>query len=379
MVNKLNERKNNAVIIAAVVSAFVFVLASLVTGLVLGINKRHRVQSSNNSVAQYLLVDAASELNHTMSALRLCNGEEPAQDLCNNGLVYAVRAETALECAHGDWDENRAKEAFLNDVAAVLHTNEPMKAVDKADMLYKYSDMFFNHVAHGKAFDYNGELADAAEESGGNADMRSAEKQDEKEGVDTASEVVKKALKADSANHVGGYNGRQQFDVERDGKQGYATVEGSKIVEFSFMHGTGGATDEDIAKDVAQKTAKLCGYDGLSVCTTEVKDDFVTVKLCKKIDGALACDECATVVISDGEAVAFSAGKCNCDHDVPAPKLEESEARKAAPKGAKGEGVLVARKVNGKERICYEYRYDLEDGVHFVYVCAENGKQMQVK
>ena len=40
---------------------------------------------------------------------------------------------------------------------------------------------------------------------------------------------------------------------------------------------------------------------------------------------------------------------------------------------------MVVRKMNGKERICYEYRYELEDGVHYVYVCAENGKQIDIK
>lgn len=385
MVNKLNEKKNNAVKIAAVISAFVFVLAALVTGMILGINKKHRVES-NSSVARHLLVDSASELNHTMSALRLCNREEPAQDLCNNGLVYAVRAETALECVNGEWSESRAKEAFLNDVAAVLHTHEPMKAVEKAELLYKYSDMFYKHVAHGSAFDYNGELtADMSARGAVRADEntdKTSDNSDDEKAVASATERVKKTLEADKVTHVGGYDGKLQFNVERGGKSGYAVTEGDKITEFSFSH-TGGSdgmsSDEKLARAEAERVAEACGYGELSVCSTDVLNNFVLVKMCKNIDGALACDDCASVMVIDGKAVAFSAGKCTCDHEPPAPKISESEARKAAPKGARGKGVLVARTVNGKERICYEYKYDLEDGVHYVYVCAENGEQMQIK
>ncbi|MDE7464783.1 MAG: hypothetical protein K2M48_07110 [Clostridiales bacterium] len=381
MVNKLNEKKNNAVMIAAVVSAFLFTLAALVTGMVLGLNKRHRAET-NGSVAQYLLVDSASELNHTMSALRLCNQPETAQDLCNNGLVFAVRAETALECVNGEWSESRAKEAFLNDVATVLHTNKPMEAVKKADLLFKYSGMFYEHVTTGKSFEYNGELTADGSAAAGKADGERTAIEADEAGKEKAAERIKKALDAETVTHVGGYDGKLEFNVERGGKSGYATIEGDKITEFSFVHGggaDGGAADEKSARAEAERIAEACGYAGLSVCSTEVKNDYVLVKMCKSIDGALACDECASVVIVGGEAVAFTAGKCNCDHDVPSPKLTEREARRAAPEGAKGEGVLVTRVVDGKERICYEYRYDLEDGVHYVYVCAENGKQMQVK
>ncbi|MCH5163338.1 MAG: hypothetical protein J1G38_07660 [Clostridiales bacterium] len=375
MVNNLNDKKNNAIKIAAVVAAFVFVLAALVTGMALGLNKKKRVETKS-SVAQYLLVDSATELNHTASALRLCKGEETAKELCDNGLVYAVRAETALECEGGDWTENRAKEAFLNDAMALLRTKEPMKAVEKADTLYKYSNMFYKHVAHGEAFEYNGELG----ESG--AAKRSAaksEKADDKE-IEKAAARVKEILGADNVGHLGGYDGKLQFEVENDGKHGYAVTEGDKIVEFSFSRGQrSGNADEGKAREIAVRFVKDCGHGELSVCSSEVENGYVIVKLCKNIDGALACDECASVVVSGDEVVAFSAGKCNCDHDVPTPKVPENEAKKSAPHGAMGDGVLVARKVDGRERVCYQYRYELDDGVHYVYVCAENGKQMQVK
>lgn len=381
MTNNLNEKQNNRIKIAAVVAAFVFALAALITGLVLGINKRQR-QESQDGVARYLLVDAAGELNHTMSALRLCNEKETALSLCNDGLVYAVRAETALECANDDFSENRAKEAFLNDIAAVLHTKDPMQAAKKADMLYKYSNMFYDHVSGGKPFDYNGELAEQEAKPRALKDEKTDEKTEraeEKETINEAESAVKKALKADSVKHVGSFNGRLEFEVEREGKNGYATVEGDKIIEFSFVRGGGKDVDKNSAEMIAKDTAKLCGYADLNVCSIDINDGFAVVKLCKNIDGALACDECASVVVAGDNAVAFSAGKCNCNHDVPDVKVSESEARKAAPLGARSTGVLVTRKVDGKERVCYEYVYDLEDGVHYVYVCAVNGRQMQVK
>ena len=242
--------------------------------------------------------------------------------------------------------------------------------------------MFYEHVTTGKEFDYNGELTADGSIAVDKNDGEKIERKADDAAVDKAAERVKRALGADVVTHIGGYDGKLEFNVERDGNSGYATVEDDRITEFAFVHGGGsddGEADEKSARAEAERITKECGYDGLSVCSTEVKNDFFLVKMCKRIDGALACDECASVVIVDGEVVAFTAGKCNCDHDVPSPKFTEREARRSAPDGARGEGVLVTRIVDGKERICYEYRYDLEDGVHFVYVCAENGRQMQVR
>lgn len=77
--------------------------------------------------------------------------------------------------------------------------------------------------------------------------------------------------------------------------------------------------------------------------------------------------------------MAFNAGSCTKEHSVPTVKVAERDARKSAPDGAVATGKLVTRTVKGVERVCYEYVYELDDGVHYVYVCAENGKQLQVK
>ena len=101
--------------------------------------------------------------------------------------------------------------------------------------------------------------------------------------------------------------------------------------------------------------------------------------MCRSYDGAMACDDSAMAVVGGGKAVAFAAGGCDNKHsDIPTPKVAEGDARKAL-KSDTSEGRLVVRKMNGRERICYEYRYELDDGVHYVYVCAENGKQIDVK
>ena len=168
--------------------------------------------------------------------------------------------------------------------------------------------------------------------------------------------------------------------MERGGKSGYGIVEGERIVEFSFVHsgGDGDAPSEQEVKRIASECASACGYDGLDVFNVNVKNDFALVMLCRTIDGAMCRDECASVAVVGGDAVAFTAGKCGGDHTVPKAKVGEAKARKSAPNAA-GEGVLVSRVYGGKERVCYEYRYELDDGVHYVYVCAESGKQMQVK
>lgn len=370
MINELNERKSYALVVAAVVASAVMMLAGLITALCFTVRERTR---SVDPISHNLLVDAAGDLNHTLSALRLCVEPEPAREVGKTALVFAVRAETALECVNGQWIESRDSEAFLNDVAIVLHSEDPLEAVDKSEQMFEIAARFYDHVSSGAEFSYNGELTGG--QDGGTED-EAAEAQ-----IAEAQSFIADKLGVDRATFIGAYDGRIEFDLERDGRSGYGVVKDGRIVEFSFAHsGSGVGDDLDREKTIALALdcAKLCGFDGLEVFNTDIRHDYGVVKLCKRIDGAMACDECASVAVVGDTAVAFTAGKCNGEHKVPTVKVGEPAARRAAP-DAKGEGVLVTRTVNGRERVCYEYRYDLEDGVHFVYVCAENGKQMQVK
>lgn len=368
MTNNLNEKKSTAIISAAIIATLLFMLSSFLGGLVCAIRQKH--ESRNSEYARYLLIDAAANLRGSLSALRLCNESGPARELEQTALVYAVRAETAMECREDDWHESEKREAFLNDVATVLHSDDPMYAVKLSDVLFGYSDMFYKHVADGAEFDYNGELSDLKDPT------ESTYPTDEE--IEKAQELVQNVLRPNGIEAVGGWDGLIEFSVERDGKYGYAVVKGEKIIEFSYAHGAAGATDDDSAKQIALDCAKACGFDGLSVYEVDGTGGATVVKMCYKADDAMCCDDCARVVVSDGKAVAFTSGNCDCEHDgVPQVKVSERDARKAAIGG--GEGVLVARNYGGRERVCYEYRYELEDGVHFVYVCAENGKQMQVK
>lgn len=367
-------KKSYAVIIAAVAVTLTVMISGIITGLVLAVRQRKESAEFNDNaklMAGYLLRDSAGELRGTMSALRLCNDDEPAKNLTRLGLVHAVRAETALECHVDDWAENRAKEQFLNDMATVLHDYTPKQAMELADTLYEFTDKFYESVTQGVSFEYDGQLIPAPDKE---PDLEVTEKDKE-----AAAELIKSALALDRSEYVGDYNGHIEFFIERDGHTGYAVTCGEKITEFSFMRDEHGElADKETAKRVALETAKACGYDGLSVRWCEVTGKSVTVIMCKTYDGAEACDDCATAVLFGDTVVAFTAGNCEHEHtDVPKPKINEADARKSAKNGK--DGRLVVHTVNGEERICYEYRYELEDGVHYVYVCAENGKQIEVK
>ncbi len=396
MVNDLSEKRSNIGIVAALIAAFIFSLSALVTGLVLGIrnnmNADRRVRT--NDMPHYLLIDSAESLNHTLSAMRLCKDRDAARELEDTALVFTVRAETALECENLDWLAERDGEAFLNDLATLLHSAETVDALKYADAAYGYSQAFLKHVKNGESFKYDGGLdlsggaQNRTDKSAGRADKKQGESESNVSDAQKqkAEKLIEKTLKTDKIEFVGGYGKKAEFSVERDGVIGYATAEGDKITEFAFSHGGYGSQSKDkngIKKDdavkIATECAKACGYDGLNVFNTEINGDTATVKLCKAFKGAMACDECASVIVSGDKAVAFTAGKSDCKHDVPSVKVTEEKARESAPEGARSTGVLVTRKVNGKERVCYEYAYDLDDGVHYVYVCAENGKQMQVK
>lgn len=368
-----NKRKDYAVIIAAVAVTVTVMLGGIISGLVLAVRQRRESVEINGSrqAAEYLLRDSARELKGAMSALRLCNESEPAEALCRTGLVFAVRAEAALECHDDDWADSRAREQFLNDISTVLHTYAPEKTMDMSDMLYEYSSRFCDWAESGAEFDYNGELIDAAVDEAGDKATE--------EDIAAASELVKDALSCD-AEYVGDYGGHIEFNTERDGKTGYAVVCGKKIIEFAFVRDDGAEdTNTQTAKQVALKTASDCGYDGLDIKWCEVTGRSVSVVMCRSYDGAIACDDSAIAVVYGGQTVAFTAGGCDNEHkDIPSPKKTEAEAHAALKRDA-DKGTLVVRTVGDRERICYEYRYELDDGVHYVYVCAESGKQMEVK
>lgn len=373
MTNDLNERRSMAVIVAAIVTTFVFLIGGLTTGLICAVQKRHEASPEpSKAMAQYLLVDSAGALRNSMSALRLCNESEPAEKINRTALVHAVRAETALECHTDDWADNRDKEAFLNDISTVLHSYDPLRTVEMSETLYELSDKFYNSVSNGEAFEYDGELIEKTEDGGHDVEITD-------EDIQAGKELVAQALDCSRVEYVGAWEGHIEYFIEREGKTGYAVVCGEKIIEFSYIRDEQSEPmDTDEASVIAVETAKRCGYDGLSVKWCEVTGKSVTAILCRSYDGAMAGDDCATVIMYGGVAVAFNAGHCDREHgNIPERKVDELSARKAAKDG--GTGVLVVRVVDGKERICYEYRYELEDGVHYVYVCAESGKQMEVK
>ncbi|MDE6201772.1 MAG: hypothetical protein K2M47_07880 [Clostridiales bacterium] len=371
---KQHKSKGYGIIIAAVAVTIAVMLCGMISGLVLAVRQRQENAAFNDSskqMAGYLLRDSAVELKSTMSALRLCNEVEPAEDLSRTGLVHAVRAEAALECHTDDWADSRAKEQFLNDISTVLHTYTPEQTMQMSDMLYEYSSKFCAWVTDGTEFEYNGELIPASD---GDTDASVTE-----DDIKAATETVKTALNADKAEYVGDYGGHIEFNVERDGNSGYAVVCGNKIIEFAFVRGEATETDTEQAKQIALQTASACGYDGLEVKWCETTGKSISVIMCRSYDGAMACDDSAIAVIHGGKTVAFTAGGCDNEHkDIPSHKKTERQAHKAL-KSETDDGRLVVRTMDGKERICYEYRYELDDGVHYVYVCAESGKQIEVK
>lgn len=375
MTNNLNEKRNYAVIIAAVICTLILMVGGLTTGLVFAVRQHNEQEAvdEGRQMAQYLLQEAASELRHSMSALRLCNEKEPAETINRTALVHAVRAETALECHVDEWEDSRSKEAFLNDIATVLHSYAPEQTLELSEKLYEYAAKFYDSVTRGDMFEYDGELI----QTGGGED----EEQDEitQEDKDKAAKLVESALETSRVELVGAWNGHIEFYTEKNDSTGYAVVCNDKIIEFSFTRGEGGEnTDVETAKEIALETAEKCGYTDLKIKWSEKVGQSIAVVMCREYGGAIATDDCATAVVYNGETAAFSAGGCEHKHEnIPQAKKSESEARKATKNGENG--TLVVRTVNGKERICYEYRYELEDGVHYVYVCAESGKQMEVR
>lgn len=374
MTNNLNEKRNYAAIIAAVICTLILMVGGLTTGLIFAV-RQHNEQAAvdeGRQMAQYLLQEAASELRHSMSALRLCNEKEPAETINRTALVHAVRAETALECHVDEWEDNRNKEAFLNDIATILHSYTPEQTLDLSEKLYEYAAKFYDSVMRGDTFEYDGELIQTVGEEQAPDELTPEEK-------DKAAKLVQSTLEASRVEFVGAWNGHIEFYTEKNDSTGYAVVCNGKIIEFSFTRAEGGeSTDVETAKEIALETAEKCGYPDLKIKWSEKVGQSIAVIMCKEYDGAIATDDCATAVVYKGATVAFSAGGCEHKHEnIPQAKKSESEARRATKSGESG--TLVVRTVNGQERICYEYRYELDDGVHYVYVCAESGKQMEVR
>lgn len=368
------EKRNGCVTVAAVVSALLFAIFGLVPALWVGVSRQKQAPETDRRMSRMLLVDAAGSLRGALSSMRLCNEPETAASVGKTALVYVVRAETALECEDDGYESSRDKEAFLNDVYAVLTAPDPMEAAYRAELMYEYSVKFYEHVANGAEFGYNGELTAKP------TTLPAPAPEPTEDDISAAAERVKSVLDADNAEHIGGWDGKLEFEVTRGETNGYAVTEGKRIAEFSFANGGAQSADVDADKavEIALDCAAVCGYPDMEAYNVETNEGVATVMLCKNIDGAKCSGECATVTVSNGAAQSFRSGDCDCDHDVPSVKVEESKARSAAPK-ASGEGVLVTYNDGTRDRVCYEYRYELDDGVHYVYVCAENGKQAKVK
>ncbi|MDE6398623.1 MAG: hypothetical protein K2L51_04820, partial [Clostridiales bacterium] len=261
MVNKLNEKRSFAIIIAAIVTTLLVMMGGVVSGLVLAV-RNHREPDDGRQYAAHLLMDAAGSLKSSLSSMRLVNEAEPAEEIIKTALVHAVRAETALECAGGDWEENRPKEEFLNDVATVLHSYEPMDAVKKADMLYAYSVKFLASVTDGAPFDYDGELI------GGKFEEDMTPPTDEQKAE--AEKMVADVLDTDDVKYVGAWGGHMEFYIERKGLTGYALVCNGKIFEYSYLRGEPkDNVDVATAEKIALETAAACGYSDLVVRHSE--------------------------------------------------------------------------------------------------------------
>ncbi len=368
MTNNLNEKKSMIVPVAIIVS-LLFALSGLTAGMILSVRMRMiRDEQNETRMSSYLFVDASAGLRGKASALRLCNNEESASKVMEDALVYAVRAETALECDGGVWSECRAKEAFLNDACALL-AGKTSVAMQKADALYMYSTALCESLENSTEFDYDGALAD------GTATEKTEEPNAEE--ITRAEKTLDQALEVDSAEYIGGFDGRIEFDISIGDRRGYAEVCGDKICEFALGggHSDGQEGDpQELALDIAEK----CGYKGLEVYSSSTVGKVTTVKLSHVIDGAACRDECASALIEDGTAIGFSAGQCEKNHTLPSVKVSEEQARKNAA-GSSDAGRLVTTNDGTRDRVCYEYAVECEDGMHYVYVCAENGKQIQVR
>ena len=374
MTNKLNEKKGMIIPVAIIVS-LLFALAILTAGMILSVRREIDKEERNEAkTAAYLLADASNGLRNKASALRLCNNEETADKVMEEALVYAVRAETALECDHGVWFECRAKEAFLNDACALLSgkTNEAMQ---KSDILYAYSVALCESIENSTEFEYNGELIESKDEQ--------KSEQPTEEDILKAAQHVEKILSVDGTDFSGSYHGKMTFEIEKGSRHGYAVVNGDKICEFALGGGEsdgqnkGGESNETGADELSLRTAEKCGFDGLTVYSVSSVGGVTTVKMCHEINGAACRDECASAIVEGGEVIGFSAGECEHEHTLPKVKVTELDARKNS--GSTLEGRLVTTFDGTRDRVCYEYAIECEDGIHYVYVCAENGEQMQVR
>lgn len=378
MINDLNEKPSNRIIVASVIAALVVLVGGLIAGFVLAVRSHERTSPDpapqppaptvRFDVPHFVFTDSVAGLRSCASALRLADSPESAEKTLNTALVFATRAETALECEGGEWSDCRAKEAFLNDASSLLSAADGTAAIEKAEVLYEFSTKLYDSLGGG-TFEYNGELSDASERT-------QTEQSNEQSDADYTQFVVG-ALNLTDASLAGEYDGIKEYFVSRGDRQGYAVVAEGKIKEFSFEH-YGDAGEVGDAVSTAISTAEACGYDELQAYSFENTAGGIEVKMCCKCCGALCRDECATAFVMGDEVVAFSAGNCGKHHELPKAVYTEEAARSAAPAGG-GAGVLVTTFDGVRDRICYEYRYELEDGTHYVYVCAENGRQMTVR
>lgn len=175
---------------------------------------------------------------------------------------------------------------------------------------------------------------------------------------------------------------------EINGSLAYAniTVNGGRLIMYSYKGSCGGVEyDEAAAKTEAENFLTAAGYKDLVPVWTNIDNNLYTINYAPEINGAIIYPDlikvrvCAeTAMVIGIEATSFY--KNHKQRTAETPSISKSEARKFVSEDLEVTSARLAIVPYGQkaERLCYEFTGTKDDEIYYVYIDAQNGRQIEM-
>lgn len=241
---------------------------------------------------------------------------------------------------------------------------------------------------------YDGPFSDGREKDGKGAGTdgsvaAESEKITEDQAVKIFSDLFKEygVTEVRSNGKVNGYPESYAIEGEIKGFSAYAnvTVNGDLLM-YSYVGSCNGINyDEKVAEEIAREFLVKAGYGELKAVWTNLDNDLYTFNFAPEVGGAIIYPELVKVrVCAETCMVIGVEGRSYCENhrerSVETPILTKSQAReKVSERISVTAGRLaVVPYGNSAERLCYEFYGEKDGDEFFVYIDAENGRQIEM-
>ena len=177
-----------------------------------------------------------------------------------------------------------------------------------------------------------------------------------------------------------------QAEVKGETLYANISVKGGKLISFSYAGSCNGVNYEQYyAVEKASAFLNELGAEDMKPVWVNLNNDLYTINFAPEQSGAIIYPDlikvrvCAeTCMIIGIEATEYYLN--HTERDIGAPTLTKSEARKSVADGIAVETARLALIPLGEstERLCYEFSGEMDGETYYVYIDAENGRQLEM-